>query len=90
LKNINDLKDDDFTESMQENEEGEMGIPSTNLNMEAATIKDVNDGDFRRTSKSVLTHSKNTNATGYDSLFFLFIYLFIYLFLLFYSTYCLH
>ena len=39
MKNIKDLEDDDFTESMQGNEEGEMGIPCTNLNMEAATIK---------------------------------------------------
>jgi len=65
LNNINDLKDDDFTESMQGNEEGEMCIP--------CTIKDVNDGDFPGTANTMVTHSQNTNDIGCDS-FFLFIF----------------
>ena len=52
MNNINDLKDDDFTESMQGNEEGEMCIP--------CTIKDVNDGDFPGTANTMVTHSQNT------------------------------
>jgi len=55
--NINNLKDDGFIESVQENEEGQMAIPST-----------INDGDFQGTTNLVVTHPRNTNDTGYDSL----------------------
>jgi len=42
---------------MQENEEGQ--------NMEPATNKDVNDGDFEGTSNTVAIHSESSNAPGY-------------------------
>jgi len=63
---------------MQENEEGEMGIPCTNLKMEADTIKDVNDGDFPGTANTMLTHSQNTKDKGCDSFFFFLFIFFTY------------
>jgi len=55
LKNINDLKEDDFTESMQENEEGQIGIPCTNLNMEAAVSQKHNG------NKKIIKHSTRSS-----------------------------
>ncbi|XP_052724196.1 uncharacterized protein LOC108346724 isoform X3 [Vigna angularis] len=46
-----------------ENDEEEMAIPSSNLKTEPPISKDVNDGDFQRTSNSVFTNSQNTNST---------------------------
>ncbi|KOM58373.1 hypothetical protein LR48_Vigan11g140700 [Vigna angularis] len=63
-------EDEDKTHS-PENEEEQMAISSSDLNMELPTTKDVNDGDFERTSNSVVSQntnsvvSQNTNTTGY-------------------------
>ncbi|BAT97072.1 hypothetical protein VIGAN_09042300 [Vigna angularis var. angularis] len=62
-------EDEDKTHS-PENEEEQMAISSSDLNMELPTTKDVNDGDFERTSNSVVSQntnsvvSQNTNTTG--------------------------
>jgi len=69
---INDLNDDGFIESMQENEEGQMVIPSSNLNMEPTITKDVNYEAFHGTSNFVATQPKSTNPPGYDSFVYLF------------------
>jgi len=40
--------------------------------MEAATTKDVNYGDFKGASDSVVTHSGSTDVPGYDSFIYIF------------------
>ncbi|XP_068479532.1 uncharacterized protein [Phaseolus vulgaris] len=47
-----------------ENEEGQMVIPSSNLNMEPLITKDVNYEAFHGTSNSVATQAKSTNPPG--------------------------